>query len=355
MHLGQPIIAVVTRDTRLAELKARWATAKQAAFRLKQAVKHEKALRRQRANAQAALAAGAFAQVGDFEDTSGSAVIEFGLRAEQLADENIYADEDKAYQAAMQRLMHELDIGYPLRTVDRSFLPNFDFGRCMAVVVVGQDGLVANTAKYVDDLPIIGVNPDPRRNDGVLLPFKVKEARAALQRAVGGKARLKHVTLAEVNTNDGQRLLAFNDFFVGANSHVSARYTLEVQQGSEPQSSSGIVISTGAGSTGWMSSMFNMAQGLCRAFGGQEAPRQELQWDDRRLLWAVREPFCSNHSSARFVAGVLQEPDELIVGSQMPNYGVIFSDGVESDFLEFNSGTIARFGVSSQRAKLVVG
>jgi hypothetical protein len=37
----------------------------------------------------------------------------------------------------------------------------------------------------------------------------------------------------------------------------------------------------------------------------------------------------------------------------MPQAGVIFSDGLESDFLEFNSGTIARISVSPQRANLV--
>jgi hypothetical protein len=54
------------------------------------------------------------------------------------------------------------------------------------------------------------------------------------------------------------------------------------------------------------------------------------------------------------VAGMLDEGRELVIGSQMPNGGVIFSDGVESDFVEFNSGSIARFTVSPQRARLVV-
>ena len=74
------------------------------------------------------------------------------------------------------------------RRVDRDFLPNFDFGRCLAVVVIGQDGLVANAAKYVGDLPIIGVNPDPTRNDGVLLPFEVRDARKVVRRAIDDKA-----------------------------------------------------------------------------------------------------------------------------------------------------------------------
>jgi hypothetical protein len=223
----------------------------------------------------------------------------------------------------------------------------------VAVIAIGQDGLVANTAKYVGDLPIIGVNPDPSRYDGVLLPFVVNEARAAVKRTLAGKSRIRLVTLAEVNTNDGQRMLAFNDFFLGRGGHVSARYTLEARGQSESQSSSGVLVSTGAGSTGWLSSLFNMTNGFNSLSGKEPIPRVELAWEDRRLVWAVREPFASRHSGAKLVTGLLAEGEELVIGSQMPTIGVIFSDGVEADFLEFTSGTIARFSVSRQRAHLV--
>ena len=116
-----------------------------------------------------------------------------------------------------------------------------------------------------------------------------------------------------------------------------------------------MLISTGAGSTGWLSSLFNMTAGFCR-FAGERPPQPvQLRWEDRRLMWAVREPFRSKHSSADLVAGIPRRAKELVVGSQMPTSGVIFSDGIESDFLEFNSGSIARFTVSKQRARLVVG
>jgi hypothetical protein len=163
------------------------------------------------------------------------------------------------------------------------------------------------------------------------------------------------VTLAEASLDDGQRMLAFNDFFVGAASHVSARYTLRVQEHAEPQSSSGVLISTGAGSTGWLSSVFNMADGLDRWRGMEPRDRLRLQWDDPRLVWAVREPFISRHSQATLVAGLLEEGQELVVESLMPEGGVIFSDGIESDYLQFTSGTIARLFASQQRARLVVG
>jgi hypothetical protein len=169
------------------------------------------------------------------------------------------------------------------------------------------------------------------------------------------RAKVREVTLAEVNLNDGQRMLAFNDFFVGCRSHVSARYVLRVENRSEPQSSSGLIISTGAGSTGWLSSLFNMAEGFARWTGGQVEDHVQLDWEDRRLVWAVREPFRSKQSGADLVAGFLEQGRELIVESLMPSGGVVFSDGVEADFLEFTSGTIARIGIAPQRARLVVG
>ena len=80
-----------------------------------------------------------------------------------------------------------------------------------------------------------------------------------------------------------------------------------------------------------------------------------MDWDERRLFWVVREPFVSRHSSANLVAGFLEESAELVVGSQMDQNGVIFSDGIENDFIEFNAGTIARFSISQQKVQLVSG
>jgi NAD kinase len=341
----QPIIAVVTRETRMDELKARWATAKQAQFRLQQAAAHEVDLRRKRRSTTSTKSARKSATAEDAD---------LAVAAEALADDDLYTNEDKAYQRSLAQLLHELDLGLPLKTLNRSFLPNFDFARCSAIVVIGQDGLVANTAKYACGLPIVGVNPDEQRYDGVLLPFTVKNARRAVQQTIQGRHRHRSVTLAEVNTNDGQRMLAFNDFYVGASSHISARYTLEVGGHLESQSSSGIIISTGAGSTGWLSSLFNMTAGFAKAFGHGDIERLQMNWEDRQLAWAVREPFRSKQSGVELVAGTLGAGEELVVGSQMPAKGIIFSDGVEADGIEFSSGTIARFSISGQTAHLVV-
>ncbi|MCC9609405.1 hypothetical protein LOC68_05375 [Blastopirellula sp. JC732] len=342
MGMISNMIAVVTRDTRLEGLKQRWGTSNQADFLLGAAVGHE-VERRRKVRAKRGLA------------VSDQDIDAFAESAVALTDREAYEQEDTQYNQSLKQLFRELDLGIPVREVDRGFLANFDFGRCLAVVVIGQDGLVANAAKYVGDLPVIGVNPDPARYDGLLLPFQVREARAAVQRVLNQRARYQKITLAEVNTITGQRMLAFNDFFVGCRSHASARYTLDVNGNREAQSSSGVLISTGAGATGWMSSVFNMAAGVSRFVSGGDVQKLTLARDERKLMWAVREPFVSRHSSAENVIGILNDEDELVIGSQMPTQGVIFSDGVEDDFIEFNSGDIATFSVSQQQVRLAIG
>jgi len=183
----------------------------------------------------------------------------------------------------------------------------------------------------------------------------VEEASRAVQRCLEGTARVRSVTMAEARLNDGQRLLAFNDLFVGARSHISARYRIRFGNREEPQSSSGIIVSTGAGSTGWLSSVLHMAAGVMRFAGSRvEEPLVEMRWEDERLVFVVREPFKSRTSRIELVAGYIAAAEPLVVESRMPNAGVIFSDGIETDFLNFNAGAIARIGVAGPRAHLVV-
>jgi NAD kinase len=335
LRIDQKIV-VVTRPTQLAALRKKYNTRAQAKFQIVSAKKRELAKNEALGGADVErLAAGAFMELDEAAELYDAAV-------GQLRDELDFSDFD-----------------LPVQTVDRDFLPNFLFGPKDVVVTVGQDGLVANTAKYAMGLPIVAVNPDPQRIDGVLLPFRTDQARAAVRAVLQGKAKYRQVTLAEAILADGQRLMAFNELFIGNRTHVSARYRLSVAGRSEPQSSSGVLVCTGAGSTGWLSSVFNMAAGVAAMFGGGgsvKAPAPlRMNWEDPRLVFVVREPFVSKGSRAGLVSGVLEPGQEIAIESDMASNGVIFSDGVESDFLEFNAGATARIHTAAGRAKLVVG
>jgi len=80
----------------------------------------------------------------------------------------------------------------------------------------------------------------------------------------------------------------------------------------------------------------------------------KLDWESPQLFFAVREPFPSRSSGATLVAGYIGRDRPLQVTSLMAENGVIFSDGIESDFLGFNSGSIADIRPADRRGTLVV-
>jgi NAD kinase len=267
-----------------------------------------------------------------------------------------YEAEDGTYHDSLDTICQQVSRLIKTKIIDRSFIPNNLFSENEVIIVVGQDGLVANTAKYVGKIPIIAVNPDVSRYDGILLPFNVKNYQGALEQVLTGTFSSKYVTRAEARLHDGQRLLAFNDLFIGPTTHLSARYRISFAGTSENHSSSGIIVSTGAGSTGWLSSLFNMARGIVQTFEGKtELQRRTFSWAADELVFIVREPFQSKTSQIGIIGGIINPQTILRLESFMPNYGVIFSDGIESDFLRFNSGAIAEIGIAKEKARLVVG
>jgi hypothetical protein len=213
---------------------------------------------------------------------------------------------------------------------------------------------VANAAKYVNGLPIIAINPDSDRYDGVLLPFNPTNFIIAVENVVKSRVQLHSASFAEAKLNDGQRLLAFNDLFIGAATHVSARYRISFQSKFEEHSSSGIIVSTQAGSTGWLSSIFNMSFGMHKFIEKDNSKKKYVKLKDNQLLFAVREPFGSKKTQTDIQAGIVTNQAKLVVESLMPSNGVIFSDGIESDFLKFNSGNIATIGLAKEKANLVL-
>lgn len=264
-----------------------------------------------------------------------------------------YVIEHDTFHYSFNQIQTQLSSTLKNKVVERIYLPNYIFTETNVIVVVGQDGLVANTAKYSKGIPMIAVNPDKQRYDGILLPFDTSDFIYGVENVIKGKYQFRTMSFAEAKLNDGQSLLAFNDLFIGASSHISARYKIFYNKKIEEQSSSGLLVSTKAGSTGWLSSVFNMAYGVAGMFEKNiKLKRPKLNDDD--LLFAVREPFQSIRTQTGITAGLIKRQNNLVVESLMPVNGIIFSDGIEADFLKFNSGTIATIGLADKKATLVL-
>ncbi|NZA25505.1 sugar kinase [Luteimonas sp. SJ-92] len=278
------------------------------------------------------------------------------FQAEHLGmDFSDFLEEDRIYQAAIAQVEETLKRHGRVQRLDRGFLPNFLFPPGCLVVVLGQDGLVANTLKYLDGHRVMAINPDPARWEGVLLPFVVPDVPKVIQEVLQERRPVREVTMGRARLSDGQELLAVNDFFVGARSHVSARYEIALGDLVERQSSSGVIISTGLGSTGWLRSVLTGAAAIAGSSSSTASALREqgLDWASEQLVFTVREPYPSRSSQATLVFGQCGKRSPLRIRSLMPEGGVLFSDGIEADGLDFRSGLEAVVDLSDKRGLLL--
>lgn len=293
-----PRVVLVTRSTELDGLLARHATREQARF---------------------------------FLETRGQSIFEVEERHRRFEEE-------------LQRVLAAVPTEWRRNRVDRADLSRFLFQPEDLVIVLGQDGLVANAAKYLDGQAVIGLNPEPERNEGVLVSHSPDAAAELMRETVSRSVRIEERTMVEARLDDGRSLVALNELFVGHRTHQSARYRLSWGGSEELQSSSGLIVTTGTGATGW-----------ARSIVRERARRVELPGPtEDRLAFFVREAWPSVATGVELTQGLLGPGDELAVVSEMEE-GVLFGDGIEEDRVEFGWGRPARLGISRRRLRLVVG
>jgi NAD kinase len=270
------------------------------------------------------------------------------------ADFTDYLRENEAYAASLRTVAEALQAWGRFQIIDRTHLSNYIFASDDIVVTLGQDGMVANTLKYLNGQPLVGVNPEPKRWDGVLLPFEPSQLASVLPGVAKDSRANSLVTMAEARLSDGQVLRGVNDLFIGPKSHTSALYDIEFRGTKEVQSSSGLIVSTGLGSTAWLKSIVTGSFGIANALGyGEGKSYKPMPRDTDQLIFAVREPFASRASQTCLLYGEIRESETLTLRSRMPDNGVIFSDGMESDFLRFTAGMEAHVGICATKGNLI--
>lgn len=257
-------------------------------------------------------------------------------------------DEVAARHEALEAALTTVDAAVPADwrrgRVDREDLPRFLFGPEDIVVAVGQDGLVANLAKYLAGQPVLGVDPEPGRNPGVLIRFHAKAVAAALRAVATEAAQILRLTMVAARLDDGQVLAGLNEVYAGHGTHQSARYRLIGADGrGERQSSSGVLVGTGTGATGWSASIA-ADRGLDGTLPGPEA---------RSLSWFVREAWPSPATGATLTAGRLGIGEELRLVCESERL-VVFTDGVEADHLTVTWGQQVTIGLADHHLHLVV-
>ena len=272
--------------------------------------------------------------------TAGQARFFLAGRGQSLEDLQRW---DAEQESALAKVDAAIPLDWRRAYVQRRDLDRFLFEPDDIVVALGQDGLVANLAKYLDGQPVIGVNPSPAAFDGVLVPHAPLQAGPLLRAVAAGAATFEDRTMVRAALDDGQQLQALNEVFIGHWSHQSARYRISAGDNIERQSSSGLIAATGTGSTGWARSIHGMRH------SGLALPRPT----DPRLVFFVREAFPSRATGVQIQEGMVDAGQSLTIFSEMDDGGVVFGDGIEQDRLEFPWGSRLEVGCASRTLRLV--
>ncbi|MGV9313220.1 hypothetical protein ACWDR0_13645 [Streptomyces sp. NPDC003691] len=335
--------------------------------------------------------------------TAGQAGFFLSSRGRSLAE---VAERHETARRALAATAAAVPLNWRQARVERGQLDRFLFGPEDVVVVVGADGLVANAAKYLGGQPVIGVDPEPGRGIGVLVRHRPGDTARLLASAVSAGAVCDELTMVEAEADDGQRLCALNEIYLGAPGHRTARYRLgsdgpsggrpagsgttgggkagsgaagagrsgngrhggegsergtagagksgksgksqSLKSGStrpaeEAQASSGVLVGTGTGATGWLGSLWR------ERGGGTALPAPT----DRRLVWYVREAWPSPATGTSLVEGALGPGERLRLTVESDRL-VAFGDGVESDALQLTWGQTVRVGLAGLKLRLLV-
>ncbi len=249
-----------------------------------------------------------------------------------------YLKEDAATTAALLEIRHQIPGELPVASVSRNELPNFLFREKDLIVVCGPDGLFANVAKYVDRQLVLTVNPDPESVGGALMLFRPDEVGEIITRVEKGKHASERLPFVKATIDEETVVWGINDIFIGRKDQVSARYEVSFNGRSERQSSSGIIVATGVGSTGWIRSVAAMVEGIMR-HGSSSKLASLPKPATNELVFVVREPFPSPTTGVSIVTDRVVPGKPLTVSSEMPIGGYIFSDGVIEQAVPWNAGS----------------
>jgi len=188
------------------------------------------------------------------------------------------------------------------------------FGRDL-VIAVGGDGTFLRASHFIfDKTPILGVNSDPKSKEGFFMPAAKNDFQKKFKKILKKDYKIKKLHRLEAYI--GRKKvpeLALNEFYISSKKEYhTARYHLTVRGKKERQKSSGIIISTAAGSYAWMKSA-----------GGRQLPLNSDKFE-----YMVREPYCGRISAkCGLVNGILDKDEKIIVEFELGD-GILIADSL---------------------------
>ena len=213
-----------------------------------------------------------------------------------------------AHQLTLKRVLSTLRALGAKVTVLRSPGVVFDASDASLVVTVGGDGTLLAASHHVGSTPILGVNSSPEHSVGFFCTAHLGNLEPTLGRALAGTLPKVMLTRMQVSVNGRivSRRVLNEALFCHAIPAATSRYIVSFGGTSEEQRSSGVWVSTAAGSTG-----------AARSAGGRLLP-----FSSPKLQLVVREPYLECRHGTRPAALrldklVFEPPESLTLLSKM--------------------------------------
>lgn len=222
------------------------------------------------------------------------------------------AREQERTLATLYEALSRLDVSPAAFSVDALDAPaRRAIARARLVISVGGDGTLLTTSHWVNGGLLLGINSAPRSSVGYLTFARRSTLARILSRIASGTLQPHPVARLEAEVEGRVLPPALNDILLAHEEPAAtSRYRLRLGRRAEDHRSSGLWISTAAGSTAGI-----------RSAGGQPMPL-----DTRRLQFRARELYRPHGRGFALEAGFVEPGQELVVESAMAA-GWLFTDG----------------------------
>jgi NAD+ kinase len=219
---------------------------------------------------------------------------------------------------------------------DSHELTEEDFSDIDMVITIGGDGTFIRASHFLKQIPIIGINSEPEMSEGALTSLKESELNN-LHNILKGKHEIIHRTRAKLKLNGKQiPYHALNEVYVGSDRHFhTSRYRIKFKDKKEEHRSSGVLISTGSGSTAWYSSA-----------GGES-----FHFKEQELRFIIREPYFGNIYKPKILQGKISTQEKITIESLRYEGGIIALDSNLT--YPFNTGDIVEIEISDIPLKVI--
>jgi len=268
----------------------------------------------------------------------GGRAASFARKGDETAKRLLRADaEQKRTVDAVRRALKSRKIAFEESSLARlSSTLKRQLAEADLVISIGGDGTLLGASHYVRDGMMIGVNSAPGDSVGHFCSANRENFAERLDAILDLKWRPVELARLQV-TLEGKPLqeLALNDVLVAHYSPAATtRYLIEVGDQVEEHRSSGVWISTAAGSTAGIGSA-----------GGRRMPLRS-----RHIQFLARELYREPDREYELTRGLAPPGSGVTIASKMPD-GRLYIDGARAQY-QFPFGARAHIEIAQESLKL---